>query len=145
MVLYEKNQLSSHDPFDVSSFDESQNGQTNVHMLDGAANGFQRRRPKDVSMPTEEEVIAFGGIAPTMARSSVHLQCKDNADDEVMDKARKLAQQRMAPMVTGTNKSSNLSFILKDSAEIIGLASRLGVSLGKDVHEAMQTVDSIKK
>jgi hypothetical protein len=100
---------------------------------------------KKVHVPTKEEVIAFGGIAPTMARSSVRLQCKDNGDDEVMDKAMKLAQQRMDPMVTGTNKSSNLSFIEKDSAEIIGLALRLGVSLGKDVHEAIQTVDSLKK
>jgi hypothetical protein len=48
-------------------------------------------------------------------------------------------------MMTGTHKSSNLSFIDKDNSEIRGLASRLGVSLGKDVHEAMQTVDNIKR
>jgi hypothetical protein len=50
----------------------------------------------------------------------------------------------MESLVTGTHKSSNLSFIEKDSLEIIGLASRLGVSLGRDLNEALQTVDSIK-
>lgn len=67
-------------------------------VLDGADTVSQT---KDVHRPTEEEVIAFGGIAPTMARSSARLQGKENADAEVMDKAMKLAQQRMESMVTG--------------------------------------------
>jgi hypothetical protein len=104
MLFSNKNQLSSHDTFGVSSIDVSQIVQTNVQALDGATDGSQRKMPKDVHMPTKDEVITFGGIAPTMARSSVRLQCKDNADDEVMDKAVKLAQQRMDPMVTGTKK-----------------------------------------
>ncbi|KAM0877147.1 hypothetical protein ACQ4PT_035692 [Festuca glaucescens] len=96
--------------FSVTEFGEKLDGAPGGHItdetnvvtmaLDGAANVFQMRSPKSASMPTEEEVIAFGGIALTMARSSARLQRKDNADDVVMDKARKLAQQRMDPMVT---------------------------------------------
>jgi hypothetical protein len=55
-----------------------------------------------------------------------------------------LLQQQSAPL-TGTHKSSQLSFINKDNSEIIDLASRLGVSLGKDFNEAKQTVDNIKR
>jgi hypothetical protein len=45
--------------------------------------------------------------------------------------------------VTGTH--SNLSFINKDNSEIIELAERLGVSLGKNIHDAGKTVDDIKR
>ncbi|KAM0850649.1 hypothetical protein ACQ4PT_052937 [Festuca glaucescens] len=76
-------------------------------VLDGAANGVQGKMIKDVHMPTEEEVIAFGGIARTTGRSSARLQCKDNADDDVMDKAMKLSQQRMDPLVPDNWKVFN--------------------------------------
>jgi hypothetical protein len=52
------------------------------------------------STPTDEEVIAFGGIAPTMARSSARLRRKDNADDDALDRAMKLAQHRDTPTVS---------------------------------------------
>jgi hypothetical protein len=45
--------------------------------------------------------------------------------------------------LTGTH--SNLSFIDKDNSEIIELAARLGVSLGKNIHDAGKTVDDIKR
>jgi hypothetical protein len=109
------------------------------------ANDVQNKMPKRLLVPTEEEVIAFGGIAPTSARASVRLQRKDNVDDEAMTKAMKLFQHQADPVMTGTHKSSNLSFIAKDNSEIIDLASRLGVSLGKNCHEATQTVDNIKR
>jgi hypothetical protein len=109
------------------------------------ANDVQNKMPKRLLVPTEEEVIAFGGIAPTSARASVRLQRKDNVDDEAMTKVMKLFQHQADPVMTGTHKSSNLSFIAKDNSEIIDLASRLGVSLGKNCHEATQTVDNIKR
>jgi hypothetical protein len=95
--------------------------------------------------PTEEEVIAFGGIAPTLARSSVRLQQKEDADGVIMGKAMKMAQKRLDPLMPGKHQSPNLSFIAKDSSDILGLASRLGVFLGKDEQEALDTVTNIKK
>jgi hypothetical protein len=111
--------------------------------MDIAATIVQKEVPKGAHVPTEDEVIAFGGIAPTRARSSVRLQQKENADDEVMGRAMKLAQQRRDPLVPGTKQKSNLSFTSKDSSEIIGLASRLGVSLGKDYQEALEEIRNI--
>ncbi|KAM0870388.1 hypothetical protein ACQ4PT_040044 [Festuca glaucescens] len=145
VVGLDQNNICSYDSFGFSSIDAIDIVKNIDQPLDGVANNVQKTMPKKSKVPTEEEVIAFGGIAPTIARSSVRLQRKDNADDDVMDKAMKLAQQRVAPIVTGTHESSNLSFIDKDSSEIIELASRLGVSLGKNVHEAVQTVDNIKR
>jgi hypothetical protein len=92
MVFSDKNHLCSHNPLLVVLV--LLNPKMSKHMFRRLMEQpmiFQRRGPKSASMPIEEEVIAFGGIAPTMARSSAHLQRKDNADDEVMDKARKLA------------------------------------------------------
>ncbi|KAM0843938.1 hypothetical protein ACQ4PT_057395 [Festuca glaucescens] len=85
-----------------------------------AATIVQKEVPKGAHAPTEDEVIAFSGIAPTEVRSSVRLQQKENADDEVMGRAMKLAQQRHDPLIPG-------------------------VSLGKDYQEALETVDNIKK
>jgi hypothetical protein len=110
--------------------------------LDGVANVVHEMSQKK-SRPTEEEVIAFGGIAPTTARSSARLQRKDNADDDALAKAMKLAQNRAPPMVTGTH--TNLSFVDKDSSEIIELAAPLGVSLGKNIQDAVKTVDNMKR
>ncbi|KAM0905449.1 hypothetical protein ACQ4PT_017369 [Festuca glaucescens] len=69
--------------FSVTEFGEKLDGAPGGHImdetnvvtmaLDGAANVFQMRSPKSASMPTEEEVIAFGGIALTMAHSSARL------------------------------------------------------------------------
>jgi hypothetical protein len=144
-VISDQNLNCTHDSFGSARNSKCEFVRTNDHVLNGVATGFQKVTPKGTHVPTEDEVIAFGGIAPTMDRSSVRLQRKDNADDEVMGKAMKIAQQRLDPLVTGTNQSSNLSFIAKDSSEIRGLASRLGVSLGKDFQEALDTVDNIKK
>ncbi|KAM0838391.1 hypothetical protein ACQ4PT_061010 [Festuca glaucescens] len=108
-------------------------------------NGFERAVPNGAHVPTEEEVIAFGGIANTGARSSARLQQHEDADDTIMERAMKQAQQRHDILDSGTKQKSKLSFISKDNSEIIGLASRLGVSLGKDFQEALETVDNIKK
>ncbi|KAM0858932.1 hypothetical protein ACQ4PT_047527 [Festuca glaucescens] len=108
-------------------------------------NAFEREVPNGAHVPTEEEVIAFGGIAHTGARSSARLQQQEDADDTVMEMAMKQAQQRHDILDSGTKQKSKLSFISKDSSEIIGLASRLGVSLGKNFQEVLETVDNIKK
>jgi hypothetical protein len=92
MVGSDHNYNCSYDSVVFSSIDVIEINKNNNQALDGVANNVQKKMPKRSHVPTEEEVIAFGGIAPTSARSSVRLQRKDNADDEVMAKAMKLAQ-----------------------------------------------------
>ncbi|KAM0923877.1 hypothetical protein ACQ4PT_005281 [Festuca glaucescens] len=67
MVVSDQNPNFTHDSLGFSSTDVSEIVQTNDQALDGVATGFQKRMPKKANVPTEDEVIAFCGIAPTLA------------------------------------------------------------------------------
>lgn len=98
--------------------------------------------------PSMEEVIAFGGIpraTQTEVRSSTRIRAQHNADETQLARAMQQAQSRDDATVSGTKPVSNLSFVNMQSSEILGKASRIGVRLGKDFDEAVETIDCLKR
>jgi hypothetical protein len=92
--------------------------------------------------PTLEEVIAFGGISgasQTEVRSCARIRAQPDADNTIMEKATKL-QQHHDGGFSGIKSPSKLSFVSIPNAEIIDRSSRLGVSLGKNLDEAVENI-----
>jgi hypothetical protein len=101
---------------------------------------------KGAAAPSLEEVIAFGGISnvsQTKVRSSARIRAQPDADDTILEKAMKL-QQRHDHGMSGIKSPSKLSFVSISNADIIDRASRLGVSLGKNLDEAVENIRKMK-
>ena len=81
--------------------------------------------------PSQEEVIAFGGVQPLSGvRSSARLQAKPDADAPMMERAMARAQQRDDLQTQGM--SSKRTSVLSFSAdEIVSRANNLGVPMGE--------------
>jgi hypothetical protein len=97
--------------------------------------------------PSLEEVIAFGGIScvdTTEVRSSSRIRDQSDADDTQMVRAMKITQQRHDVYSAGISVTPKFSFISLSHSDIVGRASRIGVSLGKTFDETVDSVNILK-
>jgi hypothetical protein len=100
-----------------------------------------------VSEPSMEEVIAFGGIPcvdSTGTRSSSRIRDQADADDTQMARAMKITQQRHDVYSAGISPPPKFSFTSLSHDEIVGRASRIGVSLGKTFDETVESINILK-
>ena len=109
----------------------------------GLVDAAPTRRRLFGGRPTEEEVIAFGGIA-NPARSSPRLRAKPDADLPQVERAIGLAQRRASLFESGTSSYSKLSFATLPNDVIAAHASRLGISLGTSPTQINNSVTSLK-
>jgi hypothetical protein len=96
--------------------------------------------------PTEEEVIAFGGIPKSSleARTSARLGGQLGVDMTQMEKAMRNAQMRDASSCAGMSVPPKFSIVNIPDNEIIHKAERLGISLGKSEGEIVKSIKGIK-
>jgi hypothetical protein len=104
--------------------------------------------PFSPSMPSKKikDVIAFGGIREEVAspiRFSQRVRMQPNSDATQMERATQLAEKRFHALTPGTK--SNLSFSKFLDLEIAARATTLGVSLGSNMSEIEQSINSLKQ
>jgi hypothetical protein len=96
------------------------------------------------SLPTREELIAFGGISEPAfngIRSSDRLRAQPNADASQLERAMQLAQQRDNQ---GKASVSKLSITSLSNDEILSRVNKLGVSFGKSSTEVANSINLLK-
>jgi hypothetical protein len=105
------------------------------------------QRATVLSEPSLEEVIAFGGIPcvdSTKGRSSSRIRSQVDADDTQMARAMKITQQRNNVYSPGIASPQKFSFTSFSHDEIVSRALRIGVSLGKNLDEELDSVRNLK-
>jgi hypothetical protein len=96
--------------------------------------------------PLVHDVTSFGGIAPPALsiRASDRIRAQPNADATQMERVMQNISQRHDLTSSGNdNHKSSLSSLSDE--DILAKASRLGISLGKNRHEVLKAVQSIKE
>jgi hypothetical protein len=96
--------------------------------------------------PTMEEVAAFGGIPdPALPgiRSSERISKQPNGDATLLERAMLNKQGRLDYTNAGM-VSSNFSLLSFSNSEISEKAKRIGISLGKSVHEVNTSIHKLK-
>jgi hypothetical protein len=104
--------------------------------------------PFSPSTPSRKikDVIAFGGIREEVAspiRSSQRVRMQPNGDATQLERATQLAKKCFHALTPGTK--SNLSFSKFLDLEIAARATTLGVSLGSNMSEIEQSINSLKQ
>jgi hypothetical protein len=96
--------------------------------------------------PLVHDVASFGGIAPPALsiRTSDRIRAQPNADATQMERAMQNLSQRFDPISSG-NDNHKASLTSLSDEDILAKASRLGISLGKNKHEVLKAVQSIKE
>jgi hypothetical protein len=104
--------------------------------------------PFSPSTPSRKikDVIAFGGIREENAspiRSSMRVRMQPNSDATQLERATQLVEKRFHTLSPGTK--TNLSFSKFTDIEIVARATTLGVSLGSNISEIQQSINSLKQ
>ena len=97
--------------------------------------------------PSREEMLAFGGLPDSEARSSARLRAQPNADIPLLERAVELACKRNLEIPKGT-PNKHLSILSFSDAEIKNRADRLGISLGKNkgqIDSSISVIRSVEK
>ena len=115
---------------------ESQDRTCEVRPFDSSSRGL-------ASIPSEQEIMAFGGMQEVQVRSSDRLRMQANADSPQLDRAMDLAARKFCGTPQGTLCKSALSFCSLTSSDIQSTADRLGVSLGTNLQQQEQSISVI--